>query len=395
MKDYFGLKDKVCVVTGSSNGMGKATAEMLIDLGAKVYAVSRRKTNLPGLAGDIICDVSQKEQIDEAFKQIPEQIDRFFGIAGVSGLHHDLLTTFKINFVANKYITEEYLDKRMVDGGAIVFCTSSGGLGWELPQCKEEYIGLMDKVGRDETVEEVKRMGEGCEWLPGPLYYGVSKRALNYYVAHIIEHFAKRKIRVNAVLPMGTDTGLKADFAEMAGDEESMIENGTGLAKRLSQPREMAEPMVFLASAYHPSFRQEKLGGKNYADGVFVDSLPIRVLVENGYKDIIAVRIPGGGLVKPYTIPEDGSLTVNKFAITLTAVSASKTYDGTALISKTVETSKLANTEHSLSCTLKIVDSDGNEIVPVEAGTYYKKITDVVIKDGKRSSRKGWPFYFS
>ena len=66
---------------------------------------------------------------------------------------------------------------------------------------------------------------------------------------------------------------------------------------------------MLLASAYHPSFRQEKLGGKHYADGVFVDSLPISVLVENGYKDIIAVSLPGGGMIKPYKIPEDGSLT--------------------------------------------------------------------------------------
>ena len=49
---------------------------------------------------------------------------------------------------------------------------------------------------------------------------------------------------------------------------------------------------MLLASAYHPTFRLEKLGGKLYADGGFIDSLPLHVLVENGYKDIIAVRIP-------------------------------------------------------------------------------------------------------
>ena len=37
MKDYFGYKDKVCVVTGASSGMGKATVEMLVDLGASCY----------------------------------------------------------------------------------------------------------------------------------------------------------------------------------------------------------------------------------------------------------------------------------------------------------------------------------------------------------------------
>jgi len=271
MKDYFGYKDKVCVVTGSSNGMGKATAEMLVELGAKVYALSRRKSNIPGLAGDIICDVLHKDQIDAAFAQIPEQIDKFFGIAGVSGLHNTLVETFTINFVANKYITEEYLEKRMTDGGAIVYCTSSGGLGWELDNCKAEFIGLMDKVGWEETVVEVERMGDGMDHLPGPMYYGVSKRAMNYYVAHVIERFAKRKIRVNAILPMGTDTGLRDDFAEMAGDLESMIETGTGLAYRLSEPREMAEPMVFLGSDM-ASFLDGVLLSADYGMKIMIDA---------------------------------------------------------------------------------------------------------------------------
>ena len=62
---------------------------------------------------------------------------------------------------------------------------------------------------------------------------------------------------------------------------------------------------MLLASAYHPSFRLEKLGGKYYADGGFVDTLPLHVLVENGYKDIIAVRIPGHGIERRFRIPED------------------------------------------------------------------------------------------
>lgn len=67
---------------------------------------------------------------------------------------------------------------------------------------------------------------------------------------------------------------------------------------------------MLLASAYHPSFRMEKLGGKYYADGGFVDTLPLHVLVENGYKDIIAVRIPGHGIERRFRIPEDVNITL-------------------------------------------------------------------------------------
>ena len=67
---------------------------------------------------------------------------------------------------------------------------------------------------------------------------------------------------------------------------------------------------MLLASAYHPSFRLEKLGGKYYADGGFVDTLPLHVLVENGYKDIIAVRIPGHGIERRFRIPENVNITL-------------------------------------------------------------------------------------
>ena len=67
MKDFFNYQGKVCVVTGSSNGMGLATAKMLVELGAQVHAVSRSVTNIEGLAGMYQCDLSKKEQVDKVF----------------------------------------------------------------------------------------------------------------------------------------------------------------------------------------------------------------------------------------------------------------------------------------------------------------------------------------
>ena len=49
MKNYFGYTDKVCVVTGASSGMGKATTEMLVDLGAKVYAIDLNPCPVEGI----------------------------------------------------------------------------------------------------------------------------------------------------------------------------------------------------------------------------------------------------------------------------------------------------------------------------------------------------------
>lgn len=66
---------------------------------------------------------------------------------------------------------------------------------------------------------------------------------------------------------------------------------------------------MLLASAYHPTFKLEKLGGKFYTDGGFVDTLPLHALVTNGYKDIIAVRIPGIGHNRRFKIPDDVNVT--------------------------------------------------------------------------------------
>lgn len=66
---------------------------------------------------------------------------------------------------------------------------------------------------------------------------------------------------------------------------------------------------MLLASAYLPAFRLEKLGGKYYADGGVQDVVPIHALVENGCKDIIALRIFGFGIEKHFKIPEDVNVT--------------------------------------------------------------------------------------
>lgn len=60
---------------------------------------------------------------------------------------------------------------------------------------------------------------------------------------------------------------------------------------------------MLLASAYLPVFRNERLSGKRYTDGGIADALPLHVLIDNGYRDIIAVRLYSNGLQRPVRIP--------------------------------------------------------------------------------------------
>lgn len=64
---------------------------------------------------------------------------------------------------------------------------------------------------------------------------------------------------------------------------------------------------MLLASSYLPFFHNERLAGK-YADGGVRDVLPLHVLLENGYKDIIALRLYGIGLERRTKIPKDVKL---------------------------------------------------------------------------------------
>lgn len=66
---------------------------------------------------------------------------------------------------------------------------------------------------------------------------------------------------------------------------------------------------MLLASAYHPAFRQEQIGGKNYTDGGVYDVIPITSLVTRDYKDIIAIRLHSLGIERRVKIPKDVTIT--------------------------------------------------------------------------------------
>ena len=52
---------------------------------------------------------------------------------------------------------------------------------------------------------------------------------------------------------------------------------------------------ILLASAFFPVFKTEKLSGKLYTDGGGFNNVPLDVLVDRGYQDVIVVRIYGPG----------------------------------------------------------------------------------------------------
>ncbi len=73
---------KTVVLTGASSGIGRATGEYLAQNGFKVYGLSRTSGNSP-LISFIPCDVTDRLQVENAFKNIPEDIYAVINNAGM------------------------------------------------------------------------------------------------------------------------------------------------------------------------------------------------------------------------------------------------------------------------------------------------------------------------
>src|SRR3984957_3410989 len=82
----FSLKDKVALVTGASQGIGRDTALALAEAGAKVAVASRIEEKLAAVVADIVAaggiglavkmDVADAEQVKAGFKQVLEKFGR-------------------------------------------------------------------------------------------------------------------------------------------------------------------------------------------------------------------------------------------------------------------------------------------------------------------------------
>lgn len=262
MTDYLGYSGKTVVVTGAASGMARALAEVLVDLGAVVYAVDRVEASVEGAAESILADLSSKSSIDDLFEKLPAEIDAFFGVAGLAGVHTPFGLTMTVNFTANKYITDTYLVDRIRRGGSIAFVTSAGGLRWEFDDIRAELTEFTDPTAGWQTLvdrTDAFNARFGGE-VPGFLAYILSKRALNLLVAERVEVFAQRGVRINAVLPSMTSTGMLGDFAEQRGGMENLKSGSTGPAGRLAEAIDMARALTFLGS---------DLAG--FVSGVFLD----------------------------------------------------------------------------------------------------------------------------
>jgi NAD(P)-dependent dehydrogenase (short-subunit alcohol dehydrogenase family) len=229
------LANKVAVVTGASSGIGRAAAKLFAQEGAKLIIAARRADELDKLLGEIeatggeaiACSGDVKDErlhvrLAETAQRAFGRLDIAFNNAGtlgemgptpqvsLAGWHDALEINLTSAFLAAKYQIPLMLDR---GGGSLIFTST--------------FVGY-------------------TAGMPGVAAYAASKAGLIGLTQALAAEFGPKGIRVNALLPGGTDTPMAQ---AMIGTPEGrrFVENMHAL-KRIATPEEIAKSALYLAS---------------------------------------------------------------------------------------------------------------------------------------------------
>jgi meso-butanediol dehydrogenase/(S,S)-butanediol dehydrogenase/diacetyl reductase len=141
-----GLSDKRVLITGGAGGIGSATARRFLEEEARVFifdtdeaACARLHSDLPGLHGTILTDVSNPDSVGHAFLELDERaggLDILINNAGISLRHSFLDITPKewravmdVNLNGIFFVAQQAASRMLAgDGGVILNMGSTNGL---------------------------------------------------------------------------------------------------------------------------------------------------------------------------------------------------------------------------------------------------------------------------
>lgn len=223
------LKDKVCILTGTTSGIGKAAAELFAKEGASVVMAARRKERGEKMQKElqeqgydawfVETDISKQEDIDRVVDFTIEKYGR------VDVLVNNAALGGKAGYYAHEYTDEmlqKYVDTNLL--GAMRMIRKA------VPYMLEQGKGSIVNVA-----SVAAELGVHTDCL-----YGATKGALRQYTRAIAVDYAKKGVRCNVVLPGLTKT-------EMSGDVKDGILPNIPIG-RMAWPEEIANGILFLAS---------------------------------------------------------------------------------------------------------------------------------------------------
>ena len=227
----FSLKDKVALVTGASQGIGRDTALALAEAGAKVAVAARNEGKLAALVKDVVAaggeafavkmDVADAEQVKAGFKGILEKFGRL-----------DIL-------VNNAAITRDGLALRMKqdDWDAVIRTNLTGA-----HLCIQQALLPMMRARAGRIINLTSVVAQTGN--AGQANYVAAKAGLIGLTKAIAMEIASRNITVNAIAPGFIETPMTE---VLSGEVKESLKTRIPLG-RMGCPRDVAAAIVFLAS---------------------------------------------------------------------------------------------------------------------------------------------------
>ena len=254
----FGVTDKVALVTGSAQGLGRATATLLAEAGAKVVIADLNVEGALKVASDIearggIAIGHAMDVADEgSVKALFSAIDAHFGAL-------DIL----VNNVAYR-AKAEFLEMSVADWDKMHEVTTRGTF-----LCCREAIRRMSVSGRGGSIVNISSVGSVRTTLWGVnTHYDSAKAGVDSITRTLAGEFAASNIRVNSVLPGGMSSEGGKRISDSYKIRGPMSIAGRIPMGRLANPMEVAQVVLFLASPASSYVTGQLLG----ADGGFMVS---------------------------------------------------------------------------------------------------------------------------
>jgi len=227
----FSLKNKVALVTGASQGIGRDAALALVEAGAKVAVAARNEEKLTSLVAEITAaggeafavkmDVADPDQVKAGFKSVLEKFGKL-----------DIL-------VNNAAITKDGLAMRMKqEDWEIVLRTNLTGAHF----CTQQALLTMmrARAGRIINITSVVAQSGNA----GQANYVAAKAGLIGLTKAIAIEIASRNVTVNAVAPGFIETPMTDVLPDKVKEDlKTRIPLG-----RMGSPRDVTAAIVFLAS---------------------------------------------------------------------------------------------------------------------------------------------------
>lgn len=221
------LKNKTILITGSSSGIGAATARLAKEYGAKV--ILHGKTESPELkkfaeelnCEYIVCDVADKNAVEGEIKRILKKVKKIDALINCAG------------YVISKSFTDtsddEWLDIMKVNLlGTVHFCQAV------VPGM------LKQKYGRIVNIASIR--GENSLSNNRSVAYSTSKAAVSNFTSALTKEVAPN-ILANAVSPGFTLTPMSKEWSEINWEQAE-----SNLLGRVIKPEEIANVLLFLSS---------------------------------------------------------------------------------------------------------------------------------------------------